>query len=219
MGRDLTVRIELNCHRERIGSDYGGWWTRTDVLDRESVVYSFGIGNDITFDLGLIDRFGLIVHAFDPTPKCVNWLSRQPLPSGFHFTPVGIADYDGIGQFVLRSRADWDNYELNVPDDDAFDTATLSVERLETSMKRLGHNHIDVLKLDIEGAEYAVLNDILASNLDVRQLLVEFHYNHVSAPELERAQVTLTSLAEEGFLLFARSPLGYEMSFWRGTLS
>jgi FkbM family methyltransferase len=185
------------------------------VLNGQSIVYSFGIGNDITFDLGLIRRFGLIVHAFDPTPKCVDWLSRQVLPSEFHFDPIGVADYDGTGHFVLRSRPDWDNYELNVSGDGAFDSATLRVERLATITKRLGHRRVDLLKLDIEGAEYAVLDDILRSDLDVRQLLVEFHYDPWSALDLQRAQLTVNRLLEAGFVMFARSPLGYEMSFWR----
>jgi len=34
-----------------------------------AVVYSLGIGEDISFDLALIEKYGARVHAFDPTPK------------------------------------------------------------------------------------------------------------------------------------------------------
>ena len=40
-------------------------------------------------------------------------------------------------------------------------------------MRELGRDHIDVLKMDIEGSEYGVLEDVLY--LDIRQLLVEVH--------------------------------------------
>ncbi|GIS18490.1 MAG: hypothetical protein CM15mP120_04060 [Pseudomonadota bacterium] len=43
-------------------------------------------------------------------------------------------------------------------------------------MRDLGHDHLDVLKMDIEGAEYAVLDDMLQSNILPDQLLVEFHH-------------------------------------------
>jgi len=138
------------------GSDYGGWWIRTDVLNRDSTVYSVGIGQDITFDVGLIQRFGLTVYAFDPTRKCREWLSHQQLPTHLVFSPVGVADYDGLGSFVLRSRPDCDSYELNVPVSGSFDNEDLPVARLATLMRRLGHQHLDVLKLDIEGSEYGV---------------------------------------------------------------
>jgi hypothetical protein len=42
-------------------------------------------------------------------------------------------------------------------------------------MQENGWNHIDLLKMDIEGFEYAVIDDILAHRLDVRQICVEFH--------------------------------------------
>jgi hypothetical protein len=38
------------------------------------VVFSFGVANDIRFDTGVIDHFGCTVHAFDPTPRWVEWI-------------------------------------------------------------------------------------------------------------------------------------------------
>ena len=52
-----------------IGSDYGGWITPMHLLNSTSICYCAGVGEDITFDLGLIERFGCHVFAFDPTPR------------------------------------------------------------------------------------------------------------------------------------------------------
>jgi len=38
--------------------------------------------------------------------------------------------------------------------------------------RELGHNHIDVLKMDIEGSEYDVIGTILASPVTIDQILV-----------------------------------------------
>lgn len=217
LGHEVSVPIRLRCQRTRLGSAYGGWWVRTDVLGPASTVYSVGIGRDISFDLGLIDRYGLKVHAFDPTRHCRDWIRLQLLPTSFIFTSVGLASYDGNGSFVLRSRPDWDNYELNVPSAGAFDTEELPVARLETLMKRFGHKHIDVLKLDIEGAEYDVLQDVLSSDLDVRQILIEFHYKRARGDHLRRLQAALDDIGHASYALFARSPVGSEFSFWRPT--
>jgi len=54
---------------EYFGTAYGGWPVITSQLDSTSTVLSFGLGEDISFDLGVIDRFGSAVHGFDPTPK------------------------------------------------------------------------------------------------------------------------------------------------------
>ena len=35
--------------------------------------------------------------------------------------------------------------------------------------------HIDLLKIDIEGFEYQVIDDIIKNNLNVSQICVEFH--------------------------------------------
>src|SRR5690554_1691728 len=41
-------------------------------------------------------------------------------------------------------------------------------------MTQLGHKHIDVLKMDIEGAEYDVIENILSAQLPITQILIEF---------------------------------------------
>jgi hypothetical protein len=48
--------------------------------------------------------------------------------------------------------------------------------RLTTAMQRLSHREIDVLKMDIEGAEYSVIEDLIREGIPVRQLMVEFHH-------------------------------------------
>ncbi len=46
---------------------------------------------------------------------------------------------------------------------------------LPSIMRELGHEHIDFLKLDIEGAEYEVLQSVLAGIVAPYVLCVEFH--------------------------------------------
>ncbi|MBM3459544.1 MAG: FkbM family methyltransferase, partial [Armatimonadetes bacterium] len=76
------------------------------------------------------------------------------------------------------------------------------VRRLGTLMEQFGHPTIHLLKLDIEGAEYPVLADLVRSKLDVRQIVVEFHHRWPEFGETKtREAVNLLHTA--GFRIFA----------------
>ena len=56
------------CGPGCIGTHLNGrFWARP--LDASSVVYSFGIGEDLSFEIGLAARYGVTIHLFDPSPK------------------------------------------------------------------------------------------------------------------------------------------------------
>jgi hypothetical protein len=76
-------------------------------------------------------------------------------------------------------------------------------------MRLLGHYRIDLLKLDIEGAEYDVIRDMLVSSIDVRQLLVEFHHRFRGIGKGATA-AALADLHRAGFRIFYISPHGRE---------
>ena len=174
--RFAPPRVRLNRRMERLGSDYGGYSLDVSMVRRDSVVYSLGIGEDISFDLSLIDRFGVDVEAFDPTPKVENWLAAQSLPPQFHFHAVGIAGHDGQEDFHLPPREDWVSHSVISARQFGKQSVRFPVMRLSTAMQVQGHDHIDLLKMDIEGAEYAVIEEIVQEKIPVSQFLVEFHH-------------------------------------------
>eukprot|EP00001_Collodictyon_triciliatum_P029027 05271_4 len=79
-----------------MGSGDGGWATCiTPNIDKNSVIYSFGLGNDPGFDLSLIRKYGPIVHAFDPTPTGENLYDRwEDKPSQWIFHHWGLHKAD-----------------------------------------------------------------------------------------------------------------------------
>ena len=92
--------VELDVPSIFLGTDYGGYEVVPELLTTDSVVYSVGLGEDISFDLGLIERFGCAVHGFDPTPRSLAWLAAQALPPGFSIHGFGLAEFDGTASFV-----------------------------------------------------------------------------------------------------------------------
>jgi FkbM family methyltransferase len=199
------------------GDGYGGWPCLAERLSADSVVYSVGIGFDMQFDHALIDRFGLTIHGFDPTPRVVEWLRQNPPREAFKFQPLGLAWLDGELSFAAPTHENAVSGTVVSSAVVGQDTVAVPVARLETIMRDLGHERLDVLKMDIEGAEYAVLDDMLQSNILPDQLLVEFHHGKRRKGRLPVAGThkRVNDLLARGYKIFWASESGRELAFAR----
>jgi FkbM family methyltransferase len=195
--RFAPPRVKATGPLRRFGSECGGYCLDESLVSSGSVVYSLGIGEDISFDLSLIARVGAEIHAFDPTPRVASWLAAQSLPKTFHFHPSGIAGHDGHETFYLPPRAQWISHSLLPARQYSVASIILPVTRLSTAMRSLGHRNIDVLKMDIEGAEYAVIDEIVRARIPVGQLLVEFHHR-LSTVGISKTKRALAALESHG---------------------
>jgi FkbM family methyltransferase len=201
--------VEVDAPSVFLGTEYGGYEILPELVSAEAVVYSVGLGEDISFDLGMIERFGCAVHGFDPTPRSLAWLEQQALPSGFRVYPFGLAEFDGIAHFAPPANPAYVSH--SVLPGHGGDRIEMPVKRLSTVMKELGHERLDVLKLDIEGAEYAVLDDLLSVGLLPKQLLVEFHHG-MGGVALETTEASLDRLHDAGYRVFDARETGREFS-------
>jgi len=210
--RRRGIVAELSIPTLSAGDRSGVWVVAPELLARDSVVYSFGVGDNLTWELALAARFDLTVHAFDPTPASMAWVAQQSLPPNIQFHPIGLADRDGTMRFAPRRRESRINYRpLSLTAEPGLAIIEAHVARLVTHMHLLGHDHIDVLKIDIEGGEYPVLDDLLASRLQVRQLLVEFHH-HFPGVGIEATERSVQALRAAGYQIFHISDRGLEFS-------
>ncbi len=196
-----------------VGSDYGGWKVIPDLIHSESIVYSFGLGKDVSFDLGMIKNFGLTVHGFDPTPMSADWIRTQDFPSSFVFHELGIAGSNGSIDLFEPAREGFVSHSL-VEQHEGQRSISVPVQRLSTIMNELNHTRVDILKMDIEGCEYDVLEDILKSDILPVQLLVEFHHK-VLDMGLPVTQKAYAALKKAGYRTFFVSDNGNEFCFIR----
>ena len=213
-GREHLWLAEIDLHKETLGNSGANWCIAPDLLNEASVVYSFGVGHDVSFDLELIAKFGLTVHAFDPSPRCLEWVKQQSLPSRFVLHEVGIGKIDGVQLFQAPAMAS--SVSFSMMRDGHFKTQgiELPLSRLSTIMESLNHDHVDLLKLDIEGSEYEVIEDLLLSKLKVKQLLVEFHHSQ-RLGDLRETNEAVLKLKGAGYRIFNVSITGAEISFCR----
>jgi len=212
LGKEINLQIEVEV--ETITE--GGWCFTTEGINQDSIVYSLGVGDDISFDLSIIENFGSEVHAFDPTPSTVSMLANITLPDRFHFHPWAITARDGTLKFYPRVRRDGSRSEMMYTmiaeedsSDDAIEVPTFCLSSVTT---KLGHSQIDLLKIDIEGAEYEVLEGLLNSPIKPRQLLVEFHHRFPGIG-LDKTASIIERLKLAGYKIFDVSVTGVEVSF------
>ena len=158
---------------EKIGSGYGGWIVPTALINADWVCYCGGVGEDITFDLGLIARFSCDVFAFDPTPRAIAHVAAQAGDEPrFHFLPVGLWSEDTTLRFFApRDPAHVSHSVVNLQKTETFFEAT--VRSVPNLMRELGHDRIDLLKIDIEGAEHRVVRSMLAAEIRPTVLCLE----------------------------------------------
>lgn len=143
-------------------------------LNAQSNVFSFGAGTDISFEEQLIERYGCTVNLFDPTPQAVEFVvPRARKQPHLRFFPIGIYSRDAIVRF----------YKADEPGSGSLSTENLRkgkafldapVRRLLSIMRSKDLSRLDYLKLDVEGAEYGVIDDLLFSGVIVKQMAIEF---------------------------------------------
>ena len=209
--RDLIVFPELKIDKINLGDQFAQW-TIHPMINDQSTIYSFGVGDNISFDLALEEEFKCKIFLFDPTPRSIEWLKKQNLSSNFSFFPFGLADYDGYADFVPPKEANHVSYSYVKNSNQEGNKTNLEVKKLSTIMKELGDNKIDILKMDIEGAEYDVIENIIADKIDIHQILVEFHHR-MKGIGAGKTRNAIRLLKNVGYKIFSVSANGEEFSF------
>ena len=170
----ILFRPEPAGRLVRLGTPYGGKVVPDEVLTSKSICYLAGVGEDISFDIELIKRYGCMVYAFDPTPRAIDFIRRMdPITESYSYWPVGLWHSNGIQRFYAPTNpANVSHSIVNLQRTQGYFEA--ECRSLANLMAELHHDHIDLLKLDIEGAEYGVLYSMLEHGLDVGVICVEF---------------------------------------------
>jgi FkbM family methyltransferase len=171
------------------------WTIVTRGLHPDAVIYSGGVGEDITFEQELIRKFGVKVHIFDPSPVATHTITRANNDS-LLFRPVGLAA-STTAKFSIGGGTDSSTWLK------AGGSETLPCTSLAQEMAINGHDSIDLLKIDIEGFEYEVLEACLAENIPIRQICVEFHDFFPEIPKA-RTKAMIRTLESQGFDLIHR---------------
>jgi FkbM family methyltransferase len=138
------------------------------------VAYCAGAGEDTTFDTALLER-GLWVTTFDPTPRAIAHV-RATMPNSprFRFEPIGWWDSSTELRFYAPTNpAHVSHSALNLQRTGEYFIAP--VAPVHVLARRLGDDDtVHLIKMDIEGAEYRVIDSLLEFGPLPEILCVEF---------------------------------------------
>ena len=162
--------------------------------------------------MALIDTFGCEVFAFDPTPKAVQFVHENARNvRRYHFNDVGLWSENRRMRFYEPRNPNHVSHSIvNLQGTSRFFEA--QCRRLSSLMADLNHDKLDLLKLDIEGAEYEVLESILEDQVKTRILCVEFD----QPTSILKVGRTLRKLTRTGYTLVSVD--GWNCTFVRDNL-
>lgn len=195
---------------------FGNYFLDPAGLNSNSVVYSFGIGRNIKFDTAVVQEVGCRVYAYDPTPFSVAYMATHKYDPRIVFAPIGVWTEDGKVSFrvieddsgtpLSGSITNIHNLQSNAH---AWDVRTLA-----TLMRDNQHDHVDVLKMDIEGAAVPVLAQIIAGKNFPKQIVAELEFPKiVSWQFLKELYGVLRGLEAAGYELFCQRPRLVNLNF------
>jgi hypothetical protein len=153
----------FNCPHslQRIGriGDGGKWICGIEVYEnsraKPCVLYSFGVANESTFEAEMLERTNCDIYAYDFSVDHMGYPlnSEDGLDLKVYFEPWALSSTNINRTFLTLGEI----------------------------MRRNGHDWIDFLKIDIEGNEFACLDQIMEEFEDILpfgQLQMEIHVDH-----------------------------------------
>ena len=193
----------FNCvSKERVGKigDGGKWLcgVRT-VLPQKNpcVVYSIGSKGEVSFEVGVQEKLPHCeIHIFDPTLTVGQKEVVNNVLHDIQFHDIGLGGSNG--ELRIKNRKSlWTQKTKNI----------YQVQTLGTIMSSLGHTWVDVLKIDIEGAEWNVFEKLFEEMqvIPASQIQLELHFLGDAKPVLHFFE----NIAERGFRVFSVEPNYY----------
>lgn len=187
------------------GSKYGSWSFLNSKNLYNSTIISCGVGEDISFDIEMMNKFNLSVIFIDPTPRAIEYYDQIVDNIGKNKTknysndgnqPIETYDLSNIKleKMQLIKKAIWsenlDNKIFYSPKNknnvsysfsdfsNNYKKETSHINVMTITYRKLIHDlnikSLPLIKLDIEGSETEVIQDLLNNYILPDQILVEF---------------------------------------------
>jgi len=192
-GKDFwQVHYEPTFHcdfSERLGAaGDGGKWVCNPSFVAEAVVagkpclvYSVGSRGDISFERAVAHKISkkCEVHVFDPFQGST-W-------SFLSYHPYALASSQGDVQKAIEG---------------------MPSKTMREIVEDLGHEgrDVDILKIDCEGCEWSTYKDWLTAGVNIRQILVELHWQHLQKDKVRQVREFFKYLFSHGYVVMSKEP-------------
>ena len=158
----------INQNHYKVGNYY---LDKRVSLTKKSVVYSLGILTDVDFDRALSRKVLCEVFMYDPTPRSIAFMEQYKDDPYFRFFPYGVWTENTVLTFAFPESGGSASAVHAGVKENSFQAECKDIACL---MEENGHIHIDVLKMDIEGAALPITEYLIEKNIYPTQIVVEY---------------------------------------------
>jgi len=186
-----------------MGSEYGSWTILEHESLRNAIIISAGVGEDISFDVELCNKFNTKTILVDPTPRSLHYFHTfesyygkpkkskysdcgyQPFESydllritskNFHLFPFALSNEKGSFPFFCPTNTKFVSHSLVAKEQNKNSKhITVKTVMYDEICDKLP-NRPCLVKMDIEGSEENILSQIFNSPNRPLQLCVEMDF-------------------------------------------
>jgi FkbM family methyltransferase len=198
----ITLKYKIKRIKyKKLGSEYGSWAFDDTNIPNNFTLLSCGVGEDISFDIEILNSFIGKVYLIDPTPRAITHYNNVKNKFGkkkiINYSKNGnqnVNSYDlrniskdnliFIDKAIHTRNAKLKFYKpknSNFVSHSIFKNKNMSEDFIEVQaldivevIKSYNVKNIDILKLDIEGGELQIIEDIFKKKVFPKQILFEF---------------------------------------------
>jgi FkbM family methyltransferase len=182
----VKAMMELHYYRPALFDFMGATIVHKHILhdvniDSNSVVVDVGAFTGV-WAQHMVDRYDPVIYAFEPNPRSFDLLQQRAIDNPkLQPMPYGLGDEDLTVDFTLNglgsSMCDDRSSNLDMP------RIKVDIAAVDRVWKELKLGNVDLMKINIEGAEFPLLDKMIKSDLlkNVDCFMIQFHEWHPGA--------------------------------------
>jgi hypothetical protein len=208
----------------RIGrNNDGGYLVEKDSILKSNSLVSFGIGFDWSFEKDFFNYRKIPIHCYDHTLK-YSYIKKFSRHSLFSLLKPSMWRFDAFKELKKKIFL-YKDYKNFFKEDVVHFRSAIGIGfkriRLKEIFDRIRHNPI-FLKIDIEGSEYRILEEIIELQDFICRIVIEFHdidlhedkiLNFIYNFKLKLVHVYAQNPGGEQYLTESGDPTQLEMTF------
>ena len=184
-----------------------------DNFNEQSVIVDVGCGYEAEFSKFMIEKYNLNAFGVDPTMKHTPSLKmlEESTKGKFHHLAIAVTKKDGFITFHESKQNESGSIlleHINIQKDEitSYNVESVSLSEL---VQRIGTTPVDFIKLDLEGAEYELLDKISDEDINpFKQIFIEFHH-HCTNHSTQETKLLVQNICSKGFKVFTLDQHNY----------